>query len=441
MTAYWWYILKVSMCIIVFYTFYLLVLRNCTFFLLNRLYLILGLLFSFVIPVLNFSIFKSQSNNTLSNVIYPFLIEPEYEFFQPQNFSNHVTTINYSMVLSVIYFTGITVLFFKLLFSMIRIIRMSNHLETYRMGRKKIIKMDLNSPFSFFNMIFLPKDETDQMIIEHEIAHVRQFHWFDLVLIEIVSVLLWFNPFVILYKKSLKLQHEYLADTSVIKDNNQIENYLNCMLKHVQVVSCGGIISQFYCKTIKKRIIMITKNKTSNKYLGIYLFILPLVCFMLFAFSTNKGLAQTGGIAQDNEAAQTDLIQQPSIYPVDSKKVKRVASGYGERINPITKKKEFHYGMDFAISEGVEVLSTADGVVVEAKFDSKKGNYVIIQHNEIFTTFYSHLKTISVQVGDQLEKGRIIGYSGNTGFATGPHLHYEIFKNGENVNPKDYLPE
>ncbi|MDR0232419.1 MAG: hypothetical protein LBI82_09915 [Dysgonamonadaceae bacterium] len=141
-------------------------------------------------------------------------------------------------------------------------------------------------------MIFLPKHENHQMIIEHEITHVKQFHWVDLVLVEIVSVLLWFNPFVIFYKKSLKLQHEYLADTSIIKDRNQIESYLNCMLKQVQVVSCNGIISQFYCKTIKKRIVMITKNKTSNKYLGVYLFVLPLVCFMLFAFSSNKGFAQ-----------------------------------------------------------------------------------------------------------------------------------------------------
>ena len=216
MAAYWWYILKASICIIVFYAFYTLALRNCTFFLLNRLYLIFGLIFSFIIPVLSFSIFKIQSNSALTNIVHPLLIEPEYEFFQPQNLSNHVTTINYSMVLPVIYFTGITILFFKLLFSIIRIIRMSNHSETGQIGPKKVIKMDSILPFSFFNMIFLPKDENHPMIIEHEITHVKQFHWVDLILMEVVSVMLWFNPFVILYKNSLKLQHEYLADTSVI---------------------------------------------------------------------------------------------------------------------------------------------------------------------------------------------------------------------------------
>ncbi|MCD7898675.1 MAG: peptidoglycan DD-metalloendopeptidase family protein [Bacteroides sp.] len=265
-------------------------------------------------------------------------------------------------------------------------------------------------------------------------AHVRQFHWFDLLIVEIISVLLWFNPFVLLYKKSLKLQHEYLADANAIKDRDQIENYLYCMLKHIQMASFGGITSQFYCKTIKKRIVMITKNKTSNKYLGVYIFVLPLVCCMLSAFSAAKVTLPP------NSEIVMFTLNQPSIYPVDSKKIKRVP-GYGERINPKTKKKGFHYGIDFAISEGEEVISTAEGVVVDAKFDSTKGNYVIIKHDEIFSTFYSHLRSISVEVGDKLERGQVIGYSGNTGLSTGPHLHYEVLKSEKRVDPTDYLPK
>lgn len=432
MMGYWWYLLKVSTCILVFYSFYSLVLRNSTFFLLNRLYLLFGLVLSFVIPVLNFSIFKSQPTTALQGIA-TFWTEPEYDFFQPQNLSNNVTNINYSIVLPVIYFAGITILFFKLLFSIIRILHIRKHSETLQIGQKKIIRMDLNSPFSFFNSIFLPKNENSQMVIEHELAHIRQLHWCDLVLVEIVSVLLWFNPFVFLYKKSLKLQHEYLADASVIKDKNRIEGYLTCMLKQVQTVSFNGIISQFYCKTIKKRIVMITKNKTSYKYLVVYSLALPLVFCMLFVFSGNNVLAQNG----EN---QTSALMEPSIYPVDSKKVKGI-SGYGERINPVTKKKVFHQGVDLAIPAGEEVLSTAEGVVVDANFDSKKGNYVMVKHNETFSTFYSHLKNTSVKAGDKLEKGQVIGYSGSTGTSTGPHLHYEVIKNGKNVNPEDYLPK
>jgi len=415
--------------------FYALVLRNCTFFLLNRLYLILGILLSFIVPVLDFSIFQSQSNNVLSDIIQPILIEPEYDFFQPQNFTNHVTTFNYSMILSVIYFVGISILFFKLLFSILRIIRISNNAEICQIDKKKIVKVDSILPFSFFNIVFLPKNENSQMIIEHELAHIRQLHWVDLVIIEIVSVLLWFNPFVVLYKSSLKLQHEYLADTSAIKDYNQIEKYLGCMLKQIQVDRNNGIISQFYCKTIKKRIVMITKNKTSIKYLGLYLLVLPLICFMLFAFSGSK----TGLVGGTEKSLNVTV--KPSLCPVEINKVSKTM-GYGERMNPKTKKKDFHRGIDFAISEGEKIFAPADGVVLESSFETKLGNYLLVKHDEEFSTFYAHFKSASVKVGDKISKGQVIGITGNTGtYSTGPHLHYEVIKSGEKVNPEDYMPK
>jgi len=433
MTDYFWYLLKVSICIVVFYVFYIMLLRNCTFFLLNRLYLIFGIFLSFAIPVLNFSLFTGQSNNVLSNIIYPILIEPENDFFQIQNLTNHVKTINYSLLLSIIYFIGITLLFFKLLFSILKIIRISNNAETYQIDKKKIIREDSILPFSFFNMIFLPKNENSPMIIEHEMAHIRQLHWFDLLIIEIVSVLLWFNPFVILYKNSLKLQHEYLADTGVLKDNNQTEIYLGFMLKHIQVVRGDGFTSQFYCKTIKKRIVMITKNKTSLKYLGVYILALPLIVSLSFAF--------TPGSSNSNYVSTNRIIENiPSIFPVDAAKVTKTM-GFGERMNPITKKMDFHRGVDFAIIAGENIISPANGVVVETNFDIKVGNYLLIKHDEEYSTYYAHLKSVSVKLGDKIEKGQVIGITGNTGtYSTGPHLHYEVIKNGKYVDPMDYFP-
>lgn len=439
MTAYWVYMLKVSVCLIVFYSFYMLALKNCTFFFLNRLYLLLGLLLSFTIPILRFSIFEGQSNAVLSTIINTSLIESDYDFFHPNNFSDGITSINFAMILSVIYFIGISILFFKLLFSIIRTLRVKNSSETYQIGKMKVIKMDSKVPFSFFNLIFLPKDESSQLIISHEMAHIEQFHWFDLILIEIASVLLWFNPFVALYKSSLKLQHEYLADSSVVKDHEQIENYLGCMLTRIQIVSSSGLVSHFYCKTIKKRIVMITRNKTSVKYLGVYLLVLPLVCLLLMSFTNSNVKASLNSVTGTFIDSADEY--QPSIYPLDITRVKKIAD-YGLRINPISKKEDFHAGIDFAIPEGEKIVSTAKGIVVETSFDPEKGNFVTINHNEIFLTFYSHLKSVSVKVGDKLDKGQVIGCSGNTGSSTtGSHLHYEVHKNGGAVNPKDYLPK
>lgn len=431
MTAYWFYLLKTSICIAVFYLFYLLVLRNSTYFLLNRLYLVGGLLLSFVIPVLHVSIFKSQSNNAFLTMLHPVSIGPDNDFFQPQNQLNHVHSITLFQVLSVIYFIGIAFLFFKLLFSSIRIVSILKNAETYQLGNKKIVSVDSSIPFSFFNLVFMPKGERSPMIVEHELAHVRQLHWIDLVLSEIAFLLLWFNPFVVLYKRALKLQHEYLADSSVINHPSRIETYLGCMLQQIQVVSCSGLTSQFYCKTIKKRIVMITKNKTSFKYVSVYLLVLPLLCMLLFAF--------TGPGSNTGKVTLVDNV--PSLCPVDAKKVKST-TGFGNIINPFTKKKDFHKGIDFAIDEGQDIVSPADGIVAEANFDEKLGNYMLIKHGNEYASYYAHFKKVLVKVGDRVTKGQVIGITGNTGTrSTGPHLHYEVIKNGERVDPKRYLPE
>jgi beta-lactamase regulating signal transducer with metallopeptidase domain len=107
------------------------------------------------------------------------------------------------------------------------------------------------------------------MIIQHELAHIKQFHWIDLLLTEITSVLLWFNPFVILYRSALCFNTSTWQIAMLLQTPNLIEDYLGCMLKQVQAASFSGLTHSFYCKTIKKRIIMITKNRTSLKFSGI----------------------------------------------------------------------------------------------------------------------------------------------------------------------------
>ena len=130
----------------------------------------------------------------------------------------------------------------------------------------------------------------------------------------------------------------------------------------------------------------------------------------------------------------------PTIQPVSNKDLKRLASGFGMRIHPIYKIAKMHTGLDFTADIGTEIYATGDGVIesIESKF-SGYGNHVIINHGFGYESLYAHMSRIAVTAGQRVRRGQIIGYVGNTGASTGPHLHYEVMKNGEKVDPSFYF--
>jgi murein DD-endopeptidase MepM/ murein hydrolase activator NlpD len=133
------------------------------------------------------------------------------------------------------------------------------------------------------------------------------------------------------------------------------------------------------------------------------------------------------------------LVSIPSIQPVANKDLKKAAGGYGMRIHPILKIPKFHYGMDFTAKVGTEIYTTGDGVVKEVESSIRGyGNKVVIDHGFGYQTLYAHLSKFNVKRGQKVKRGDVIGYVGNTGFSSGPHLHYEVLKNGKKVNPINF---
>ena len=132
------------------------------------------------------------------------------------------------------------------------------------------------------------------------------------------------------------------------------------------------------------------------------------------------------------------IASMPSIMPVSNRDLKRTASGWGMRMHPIYKILRFHYGMDFTASVGTDVFSTGNGVVKSADKEVGYGNCIVIDHGYGYETYYAHLSKIKVAVGQKVNRGDIIGLVGSTGTSTAPHLHYEVSKNGQKVNPQNY---
>lgn len=130
------------------------------------------------------------------------------------------------------------------------------------------------------------------------------------------------------------------------------------------------------------------------------------------------------------------LASIPAIQPVSNEDLTRVASGYGWRIDPIYKTKKMHWGLDFTADVGTNVYSTGNGTVIaiEQKMWGY-GNSIIVDHGFGYTSRYAHLSAFDVKKGDKVVRGQIIGKVGSTGKSTGPHLHYEIEKNGTKINP------
>ena len=133
------------------------------------------------------------------------------------------------------------------------------------------------------------------------------------------------------------------------------------------------------------------------------------------------------------------LASIPAIQPVANKDLKRMASGYGYRIHPIYKTRKMHYGMDFSAKTGTEIYATGDGVVSKIKRSKRGyGNYVKINHGFGYETLYAHMSKYIVKRGQKVKRGEVIGYVGNSGISTAPHLHYEVRKDNKKINPMNF---
>lgn len=133
------------------------------------------------------------------------------------------------------------------------------------------------------------------------------------------------------------------------------------------------------------------------------------------------------------------LASMPAIRPVADNDLTMFISGYGMRMHPIYKVRKFHSGCDFSAPTGTPVYATGDGLVRMADYDGGYGKCIEIDHGFGFVTKYAHLSAYTVKVGQKVKRGQMIGRVGNTGTSVSSHLHYEVIKNGQKVNPIGYF--
>jgi murein DD-endopeptidase MepM/ murein hydrolase activator NlpD len=153
------------------------------------------------------------------------------------------------------------------------------------------------------------------------------------------------------------------------------------------------------------------------------------------ALSGRVAQALENGLTANFTGDWTELADAPSMWPVEG----RIGSSFGERIDPFNGEGAFHTGIDIAAPSGTPVRAAADGNVIEAAMNAGYGREVMLDHGHEVSTLYGHLSAIAVYPGEHVTRGQVIGYVGQSGRATGPHLHYEVRVHNVPVNPYKYL--
>ena len=150
----------------------------------------------------------------------------------------------------------------------------------------------------------------------------------------------------------------------------------------------------------------------------------------------SKSLDEIAILAEEKEKL---LAAIPAIQPVSNEDLTRMASGYGMRSDPFTKVRKMHWGMDFTAPRGTPIYASGDGIVVRADSGSSGyGNHIRIDHGFGYVSLYGHLYKYNVRKNQKVKRGDLIGFVGSTGRSEAPHLHYEIFKDGDRINPINF---
>ncbi len=218
--------------------------------------------------------------------------------------------------------------------------------------------------------------------------------------------------------------NEVLADVSE-RDNNLYRTYFNAsqIPEEQRKAGFGGVNRYKELEGFNNSELVISSTK-----------MLDIISKELVVQS--KSLDEIAKLAKDKEKL---LAAIPAIQPVKNEDLRQMASGFGYRSDPFTKIRKFHAGMDFSARTGTPIYATGDGVVsVADNRMSGYGNRIVIRHGYGYETLYAHLSKFKAKAGQRVKRGDIIGYVGSTGRSEAPHLHYEVHKNGEVINPINF---
>jgi len=276
------YLLEANAYLIIFFGIYKILFEKETFYTLNRFFLLLASVFAFILPFIKIGILNPQLN------VAEFTTSNTYSVAEKQPGFEEVCLIVYLLII----FGGLV----RFAFNLTGIYRLISSVPAKKIENIRLIQIAQSQPFSFFNYLFIDSNlEKTDVVMTHEKTHIKQFHSADVLFFELLHIVNWFNPLIILLKQEIKAVHEYLADEEVAKADIALDEYASFLIQHSRSKTQKVLINQMFNHSLlKKRIIMLGKKKSvpaSRLKYGVMLAIIPaMVCGSSFALTKNYGV-------------------------------------------------------------------------------------------------------------------------------------------------------
>lgn len=339
MSAWFTYLLQSALALSLLYLVYTLFLSRDTFFAVNRFYLVGSLILSALLPLFSFGTLAEQAFPRYSHLLDTIVITPS-------NVTGAVSThLGLFQALAVAYLTGAAIFLLRFL---VQLAQLGLLIRRYGITRQEGLRLVLihheYSPFSFFNLIFIHQEDyrpgTLHEIIEHEKVHIRQRHTLDLFLLEIMTILQWFNPFIWLCRRSVKGIHEFLADEGVLLNGTRIAEYQQKLLNQALGIQLNDLTNNFNQSILKRRFIMMTKKRSGTAAWLKTLTAVPVVVLAAMLFSAGGG---------------NTVVAQQSVQPVaDNAQAAPEAVYRIQQYQEVATPPEFKGGQDALIKYIVE---------------------------------------------------------------------------------------
>lgn len=364
------YLLQSAAILAVLYCVYWLFLRKDTFFHVNRFYLITSVLLSLIVPLIDIRLPAGGPAYPVIVILDPVLITPE----KVQRITaSHLTWIE---IMSITYLTGVAIFSFRFIAQLTQLLLLIRRRKVTRQDGANLVFLDKGySPFSFFNLIFIRKeyyiDGKLTPVIEHEKIHIRQYHTFDLLLIETAIIIQWFNPFIWFLGRSVKSIHEYLADEGVLKKGFRKNDYQTLILNEAMGLQLNNLANNFNVSLLKKRIMMMTKTRSAAwTLLKVTLALPALLAVVLYFVAGNMNVL----IAQDTQKA-AQLEQQKATQAGQQKTISQNKPSEPEAFKEVDIMPQFPGGQEAMVKYLVTNIKYPD----EAKKKGLQGT-VLVQY-------------------------------------------------------------